>query len=478
MVRLLLIEDMPLDAELTVRQLKAEGIHCDWERVETEPAFRAALKRTPDLIISDCSLPTFDGLAALSIAAAEVPRTPFLFVSGTLGTERAQHAIKAGAIGWIEKGDRTRLGEMVRSALERVALPHRRVSDRNLHGDDGTGAAQHLLERRTVLDEALRHQDDSAISNIMRRAPPIPAALLMLGHSGTRDRFAKLLVGAKVEIDEAVDEEDALASLASRTHALMFTDRLELIRRARQLPAGAATHIVFVSAECESSYGEALRAGASDCMTSQARGEHFWAHMTIVRRIIDLADSLQLALSDNRILATIDELTRTGSRRFFEHQFPREVERAARLGQPLALLMCDIDHFKQINDRLGHQVGDEVLKEFADRLSKSLRAEDWIARTGGEEFAIVLPDAPAMSAWAIAERLCARISSAPFPTSKEPIVVTASFGVRALDRVPRDCRGVANDLIKAADAALYQSKHDGRNKVTAAPLSLVKSIAH
>src|SRR6202008_1807999 len=106
-----------------------------------------------------------------------------------------------------------------------------------------------------------------------------------------------------------------------------------------------------------------------------------------------LSAELQLALTDIRILSTIDELTRCGSRRFFEHEFPREVERAVRLRRPLALIICDIDFFKKVNDTHGHEVGDEVLREFSARLTHGLRlGEDWVARIGGEEFAIVLPE--------------------------------------------------------------------------------------
>ena len=342
--------------------------------------------------------------------------------------------------------------------------------------DDGTGAAQHLLERRTVLDEALRPRDESETLSIMRRTPPIPVALLMIETESTRERFAKVLSGARVELDQAPDSDAALASLSSRVHALMFTDNLELVQRARQLPSGAATHIVYVNADDDSGYREGLRAGANDCVSSEARGEQFWAHMTIVRRIADFAASLQLALTDNRILATIDELTRSGSRRFFECQFPREVERAARSALPLALVICDIDHFKRINDRFGHQTGDEVLKEFVDRLSGALRTSDWVARTGGEEFAVVLPETRDYDARAIAKRLRVHISSTPFSTSIESIAVTASFGVCAVDCVPREWHGVAPAIVKAADAALYQSKHRGRNRVTAASISKMPQV--
>jgi two-component system cell cycle response regulator len=357
---------------------------------------------------------------------------------------------------------------------EQQHMPHRRAADRGtdpMGGGAGSGAAEHLLERRALLDEALRQQDTSAMATILHRLPPTPAALLMIEAAATRERFAKLLSVTNVQLDQAESIEEALGQLSTRIHALMFTDSLELIRRARQLPSGAATHVVFVHASAESSYQDAFRAGANDCLPSDARGEHFWAHLTIARRIADLAASLQLALTDNRILSTIDELTRAGSRRFFEQQFPREVERAARLGQPLALVMCDIDHFKRINDRFGHQCGDEVLREFTDRISSSLRVrQDWVARFGGEEFAVVLPDTPVAEAGQVAKRLRERVRAEPFPNLPELTSMTASFGVCALDRVPFECTGLADRMVGAADSALYQSKRRGRNRVTSSQL--------
>jgi len=121
-----------------------------------------ALRSAPDLIISDCTLPCFDGISAFSIAAAESPGIPFVFVSGTLGDERAREALKAGAAGYIAKGNRERLGQTIRSALERGSSRHRRARDQfplGASADAGTGAAQHLLARRRVLDDTL--QQDS-----------------------------------------------------------------------------------------------------------------------------------------------------------------------------------------------------------------------------------------------------------------------------------------------------------------------------
>jgi len=470
-MRLLIVEDDASDAELTVRQLRADGIDCTWTRVATEDAFRDALLSAPDLIISDCTLPGFNGIAAFSIAAAVTPEIPFVFVSGTLGDEQAREALKHGAAGYIAKGNREQLAQTILNALERAPSRHRRASDRSppsAPADPGTGAAQHLLARRRVLDETLQQGDSPPMTSIMLRTAPSPAALLLIEAQLTRDRFAKLLPTANLEIDTAQNVDEALERLAERVHALMFTDNIDLIRRARQLPAGEATHIVFVSSGRLLLQSDAIHAGANGCVPSDARGEQFLTHVKTARRIADFAASLQVAVRDNGLLSTIDELTSAGRRHYFEQQFPREVERAARLGRPLAILMADIDHFKRINDHHGHQIGDQVLKEFCYRVSDGLRlGRDWVARLGGDEFAIVLPDTTASEACAVADRLCESIRSQAFADQHREFSITASFGICALDHVSGSSSDLAERMVKAADAALYESKRAGRNRVTA-----------
>jgi len=267
-------------------------------------------------------------------------------------------------------------------------------------------------------------------------------------------------------IEVAVDVPDALASLAERIHTLLFTDQLEFVRAARQLETGSATHVVFIRGG-ETGDSEYLRAGANEVMPEEARGERFWAHMTLARRLIGFAETLQTAISGNRILSTIDELTRCGNRRFFEQQFPREVARAIRLRRPLAVLMCDIDHFKSVNDRHGHQVGDEVLSQFGDRLTRGLRqGQDWAARIGGEEFAVVLPETGRAQAIAIAERLRRLVSARHFSTNLGSIAVTASFGVCGVEDALPGREDLTAQMVIAADSALYTSKRQGRNRVT------------
>jgi diguanylate cyclase (GGDEF)-like protein len=177
---------------------------------------------------------------------------------------------------------------------------------------------------------------------------------------------------------------------------------------------------------------------------------------------------LRVTLEENRKLSATDELTRTASRRFFGKHFPREVERAARYSRGLSLILCDIDHFKQVNDTLGHPAGDQVLKQFGRRLQQLLRARvDWVARIGGEEFAIVMPETNYESALEVARKLRAGISHTAFKVENRPVPVTASFGLCGLDRVVAGERRLAERMLKVADQALYRSKSAGRDRVTA-----------
>ncbi len=474
MIRMLIVEDDAAAADLAREVLERAGLGCSVERVESEVEFRQALGRSPDLILSESNVLGFDGLTALTIAQSVHPSIPFIFLTGHsdgVGPRATEHR---GVAGIVSKSDLTALPTVVRSAIDehagRAAQRHgeRRKSD--LH-DEAHGAAAYLLERQAILDRTLRDEDHSALSSILRRHPPVPVALITLESDKARERFAKWLRNANIDIECADSTTEALARLEARTHALLFTDRLELVQASRQLYAGSATHVIFVDVNRNVSVREALRMGASEWMPAEPDGEEFWAHLMTARRIASLSAALQLALTDNRILSTVDELTRCGSRRFFEHEFPREVERAGRLRRALSLVMCDIDHFKAVNDSHGHEVGDEVLREFAHRLAQGLRlGEDWVARIGGEEFAIVLPEAPGRDALEIAQRLCERVCETPYATVAGPLTVTGSFGVSAFEPLRGDKRPVPRALLKAADAALYASKRAGRNRVTLLPI--------
>jgi diguanylate cyclase (GGDEF)-like protein len=184
-----------------------------------------------------------------------------------------------------------------------------------------------------------------------------------------------------------------------------------------------------------------------------------------------LATQATIALENarlHRILgqqAVTDDLTQLANRRRFEEALAHEVSRVRRFGGPLALLIADLDDFKQINDRFGHQLGDRVLQTFADALRHAVRVVDIAARPGGEEFAVILPGTTLEEAATVAERIRAAFTAQPVEATDGTLVpLTASFGVCAWTKELS-----ASELFAAADAALYAAKREGKNRVVAFP---------
>lgn len=163
--------------------------------------------------------------------------------------------------------------------------------------------------------------------------------------------------------------------------------------------------------------------------------------------------------------AQIDALTGLWNRGYLDDRLAVELSVMAPQGSPVSLIMCDIDHFKSINDTQGHPFGDLVIQRIAEVLGRVSRDSDIACRYGGEEFALILRNTPANGASAIAERLRKEIAAMPLTQGRDRVRVTASFGVAGSDQFDDPSQASAKTLLATADEALYGAKSAGRNRV-------------
>jgi diguanylate cyclase (GGDEF)-like protein len=222
-------------------------------------------------------------------------------------------------------------------------------------------------------------------------------------------------------------------------------------------PAGSAGRLIWLPLRVGGQeIGALLGRGPSPLRLNQDQVE---AATLLAQHAASLLDAA-LALRREQLAAVTDELTGLLNRRGFRERFREQLERAARTGRPLAIVVLDCDDLKAVNDRGGHELGDLVLQMISDFLRSEKRLEDVAARLGGDEFGLVIPDATSEEAVAVAERL-RRSLIARGLESGHPI--TATFGVAAY---PRDGQGLA-DLLRAADGAMFQAKAEGKNRTLA-----------
>jgi diguanylate cyclase (GGDEF)-like protein len=196
-------------------------------------------------------------------------------------------------------------------------------------------------------------------------------------------------------------------------------------------------------------------------------GTDFVEHMASI-----IAICLENVISNEMLkyISLTDSLTGVYNRRYIDRRLVEEIARARRQAYRISCMYVDIDHFKRINDSQGHQSGDEVLREVANRIKAELRLSDALARFGGEEFVVLLIDADLECSSMVAERIRASVAGSPFILAcGQALDVSVSIGVATLDDFERDhaIEGVAQALVAHADLALYQAKETGRNRVVA-----------
>ncbi len=238
-------------------------------------------------------------------------------------------------------------------------------------------------------------------------------------------------------------------------------DGLQVIEKVRSGKIDRPPYIILLTAKTEkSSIITGLERGADDYLTKPFDTGELLARVGVGRRFVEMREALVESRKALEYQATHDPLTGMLNRRATLEQLQKEINRAARHGGSIAVGMCDIDNFKVVNDRFGHQAGDEILVGFSSTLMESLREYDTVGRIGGEEFLVITPMRPGSGYRTVFERLLKTVAARRIPTRSGTLSVTVSIGVACAKSATS-----VDMLLEAADSALYKAKEAGRNRV-------------
>jgi diguanylate cyclase (GGDEF)-like protein len=469
-LRILIVEDVPAEAEIAAYHLKAAGLQCTLRRVEREEEFRDALTRWhPNVVLSDFTLPQFDGMEALEIAAALAPDIPFLFVSGTIGEERAIQALKRGAIDYVLKSNPARIGPAVRRALEEVeqrrarrAAEHRVAHlSRVLQMLSGVNAAVvRIADRAMLLNEACR---------LAHRVGGYSFAFVALVDPGAGTARPVAWAGENVQ-----DLHDVVFSLSesdtSITSSVLRTGQATISAFVPQSGTFDPTDTIF-----------AVSAQAFACLPLKVDGTTVGALMfgassgtemdeEELRLLGEVASNLSFALQyldkqdEVRFLSYFDSLTGLGKRALFCERVGRALG-ARDNGPPrAAVAVFDIEQLSAFNDAFGRHVGDLLLQCVADRLKDRLHGTDRAAHLNGGTFAALFTTEAGNELRQLRTQMT-ELFAEPFLIQGRQIPVSVRSGIAVCPENGED----AGTLVQNAEAALKAAKASGETMLRHKP---------
>ncbi|MBH62912.1 MAG: PleD family two-component system response regulator [Alphaproteobacteria bacterium] len=406
----------------------------------------------PDIVLLDVVMPGINGYEVCERMRSdpELLHVPIVMLSVKSEPEDVVQGLKAGADDYLEKlfDDLVvlaRIRSLVRSKLMMDEFRRREQTSNQL----GVLDSEEDLIDSDVLGRRILVIDDDA--ETVGRIPMALASSYQV--TSERDPDRAMAVARDGEFDLIV-----VSLTMDGSDGLRLCSHLRTMEETRQTAI-----LVITEPDSSEMLVRALEIGVSDYLKVPVNTDEMMARVrTQIKRKM-YQDRLRANYETSLALAVTDSLTSLHNRRYMVSHLETLMERGRESGRPVALLIMDIDHFKNVNDNYGHAVGDEVLQEFAERIKRNVRGIDLAVRYGGEEFVVVLPGTDPEVAKMVAERLRQNVAEEPFEVSADvgTITVTVSIGVTVYDGTEVSTDG----LLRRADEALYTAKNQGRNQV-------------
>lgn len=449
--RVLVVDDILANVKLLQAKLTAEYFEVVTAMNGAE-AIEMVHRLQPDIILLDVMMPGMDGFEVCRRLKAD-PVTlhiPVIMLTALDQPSDRVEGLEAGADDFLTKP----VNDVALFARVKSLVRLKMLTD-ELRSRASTGERMGLLDDATVRDPLA--DGPGKVLLVDDRESSIERISATLGAENKvevcDDPNSALFVAAES------DWELAVVSLSLKDFdGLRLCSQLRSLERTRNLPI-----LILVEPEDTARMLRALDIGVNDYLIRPIDKNELKARVRTQIRKRRFAERLRANVAQSMELAVTDALTGLYNRRYMESHLGTLVNYAAHRGKAISLLVIDIDFFKAVNDTHGHDVGDQVLKEFSRRIRKNIRGIDMACRLGGEEFVLVMPETDMSEAYVIGERLRVAVSGQDFAIAgiTDLLNITVSIGIAALEG-PDDS---ADGLLKRADKALYRAKRDGRNRV-------------
>src|SRR3569832_950667 len=451
--RVLVVEDVPAKDKLLEERLTAEYFDVLTASNGAE-ALAVCARAECDIILLDVMMPDMDGCEVCRRLKSN-PAThyiPVVMVTALDSPSDRVRGLEAGADDFLTKP----VSDVVLIARVRSLTRLKMMTD------------ELRMRAITSLEIGVQAPERSAVADTGKGG----RVLLVDDRPSSYERLVPVLTGGHT-VDLETSPAGALFHAADGDYDLLIVslgldnfDGLRLCSQARSLERTRHVPILAIAdADHNTRRLRVREIGVNDFLLRPVDNNELLALARSQIRKRRFTDHLRDNVQNSNEMAITDALTGLHNRRYMESHLVTLAEQASLRGKPLALMILDIDYFKSINDNYGHDAGDDVLREFAVRIRKSIRGIDLACRYGGEEFVIVMPETGLHVAGMVAARLRRSIAGEPFAINKgtSRIQVTISIGLSTLEKKGEPI----GDVLKRADVALYRAKHDGRNRVVA-----------